>query len=616
MRYLSFHFAFLLFSTLVFSRDSDLYKIDHLEPPFWWVGMKDSSLQLMVHGENISDLQPEIVYAGVSINAIHKIKNPNYLFIDLIILNTIEPVSFNIIFKKNHKKVTIHKFELFKRKIESVQREGFSQKDVIYLITPDRFANENLKNDSVRNLKEVLNRNNKHGRHGGDIAGIIDNLDYISEMGFTQIWLNPLLENNQDSYSYHGYSTTDYYNIDLRLGTNQSYKELSRLAGEKGIGIIKDIILNHIGSGHWWMRDLPSKDWINNSGKFKISSHNHKSIHDPYLPANMKNSFTDGWFDKTMPDLNQNNPFLSNYLIQNSIWWIEYADLSGFRVDTYPYIDRKFLSKWSKRISNEYPKFSFVGEEWSSNPGMVAYWQKGSKTHDGYSTFVPNMMDFPLQQALVNALLSEESWNSGLVEIYNVIAGDYVYGNPYDLVVFADNHDIQRIYSQLNNDLELLKIAMTFILTTRGIPQIYYGTEIAMKSSRDHGDIRSDFPGGWEGDETNGFNSTGLKKWQLEIQDYLKKLLIWRGTSKAITKGRFIHYKPNSGLYTYFRVLNEEMLMIVINNNEKASYLDTTRYSDVLKDKKKAIGVFDKKEYKLGKKMRVPQKSAIVMDIY
>jgi len=216
----------------------------------------------------------------------------------------------------------------------------------------------------------------------------------------------------------------------------------------------------------------------------------------------------------------------------------------------------------------------------------------------------------------VNALLSEESWNSGLVEIYNVIAGDYVYGNPYDLVVFADNHDIQRIYSQLNNDLELLKMAMTFILTTRGIPQIYYGTEIAMKSSRDHGDIRSDFPGGWEGDETNGFNSTGLKKWQLEIQDYLKKLLIWRGTSKAITKGRFIHYKPNSGLYTYFRVLNEEMLMIVINNNEKASYLDTTRYSDVLKDKKKAIGVFDKKEYKLGKKMRVPQKSAIVMDIY
>tara|TARA_B100000029_G_scaffold376498_1_gene371076 strand:+ start:433 stop:2280 length:1848 start_codon:yes stop_codon:yes gene_type:complete len=610
------YFIFFLLSSSLAAKDRGLYKIDHLEPPFWWAGMIDSSLQLMVHGQNISDLDPVLDHKGVRISGVHRTKNPNYLFIDLVIKKTLENASFDLIFKKSSEEIVIYKYDLLNRKPESSQRQGFSQKDVIYLITPDRFANGDPSNDTKSNLKEGLNRDSKYGRHGGDIEGVINNLDYISEMGFTQIWLNPLLENDQESYSYHGYSTTDYYNIDPRYGTNSLYQKLSHLSGAKGIGIIKDIVLNHIGSEHWWMSDLPTKNWINNSGKFKISSHNHQSVHDPHLPAKEKKAFTDGWFDRTMPDLNQSNPYLAKYLVQNSIWWIEYADLSGFRVDTYPYVDKTFLSMWSERISTEYPAFSFVGEEWSTDPVMVAYWQRGSMRYDDYRSFIPNMMDFPLQQALVDALLAEESWNSGVVNIYSILAGDYLYGDPYDLVVFAGNHDIKRIYSQLDNDISLLKMAMGFILTTRGIPQIYYGTEIAMQSSRDHGDIRSDFPGGWEGDKANGFESKRLKKSQLDVQDYFKKLLKWRKKSLAVAKGRLVHYKPRDGMYTYFREFNDQLVMVVVNNNRKLKDLDLKRFSDVFDGKKKAIGVFNRKQYYLDKKITVPAKTTFILDVY
>ncbi len=408
-------------------------------------------------------------------------------------------------------------------------------------------------------------------------------------------------------------STLDIFLMNLH---NLLYQKLSVLASEKGIGIIKDMILNHIGSEHWWMSDLPTQDWINNGAKFKISSHNHQSVHDPYISENEKKDFTDGWFDRTMPDLNQSNPYLAKYLVQNSIWWIEYANLSGFRVDTYPYIDKKFLSMWGERIINEYPNFSFVGEEWSNDPSMVAYWQRGSKRYDSYVSYVPCMMDFPLQQALINALLSKESWNSGLIDIYKILASDYVYGNPYDLVVFAGNHDIKRIYSQLNKKIELLKMAMGFILTTRGIPQIYYGTEIAMQSSKDHGDIRSDFPGGWKGDKSNAFNSKGLKSWELEAQDYLKRLLKWRGKSEAVTKGSLIHYKPSDGLYTYFRLFNNEVVMVIVNNNKDKKFLDLERFKDILKGKRKGVSVCDDKKVNIDKKINIPAKTTFILDLY
>jgi len=424
-----------------------------------------------------------------------------------------------------------------------------------------------------------------------------------------------VLENNQKKYSYHGYSTTDYYNIDERFGTNELYKELSEIAQNKGIGIIMDLILNHIGSEHWLMYDLPSSDWINHNGEFVQTSHIHESIYDPYIPQFEKDLFTSGWFVETMPDLNQSNPFLANYLIQLSIWWVEYAKLSGFRIDTYPYIDKDFLTIWSKRIAREYPNFNFCGEAWNNNPSMVAYWQKGSKPYDGYISYIPSMKDFPLQKALVQGLMSEEKWDSGIGDIYRVLANDYQYGDPYNLLVFAGNHDMQRIYSQLSENMDLYKIAMSFILTTRGIPQIYYGAEIAMTSTRDHGELRKDFPGGWAGDKIDAFNGIRLSGEQREAQNFMRDLLNWRKSSLAIGKGSLVHYPVKNGVYVYFRLYENDLVMVMMNNNKRSIRIEPGRFNEVLAEKNQGISVLDNRVFDLTSKINLPGKTALILQI-
>ena len=592
------------------------YNIEHLEPPFWWTDMKSNKLQLMVHGPNIADLRPSISYDNIRIVDVKTLDNPNYLFIKLEMSKNVQPGQFDINFLKDNKTIIKHNYTILERNMNSINRSGFGPKDAIYLITPDRYANGNPKNDTVLELIEKANRKNKDSRHGGDLKGIIDHLDYISDMGFTQIWLNPVLENNQPKYSYHGYSTTDYYNIDARFGSNELYKKLSAKAKEKGIGIIMDLILNHIGSGHWWMNDLPSKDWINFEGEFIQTNHIHEAVHDPYLTKSQKDLFTNGWFVETMPDLNQDNEFLSTYLIQVSIWWIEFADLSGYRIDTYPYVNKNFLSQWSKRISEEYPNFNYVGEEWTSNVTMVSYWQKGSKTYDDYESFIPSMMDFPLQSALNKAIQSEERWDSGIGNIYRVLSNDFQYGDPYNLVVFAGNHDMKRIYSELNENMNLYKMAMTFISTVRGIPQIYYGTEIAMTSTEDHGQLRKDFPGGWANDRVNAFVDTGLKSNQLEAKRFLKKLLNWRKNNAAIINGKMIHYPVRDGVYIYFREYKNDLVMVAMNNNERKMRIDPQRFYEVIKDRKSGKDIFNDKIYKLSKKVTIPAKTVTVLEIF
>ena len=615
MKHFSSYLSLLFIVTLLSADNNKSYQIDHLEPPSWWIGMANNTLQLMVHGENISDLEPEFNFHGVLINKVHRVENPNFLFIDLLLSETARPGKFDILFNKSDQTIISYSYEILKRTAGSAERQGFSPADVIYLITPDRYANGNPDNDSVPSLKEKPNRRNKDGRHGGDIKGIIDHLDYIAEMGFTQIWLNPVLENNQKKYSYHGYSTTDYYNIDERFGTNELYKELSEIAQNKGIGIIMDLILNHIGSEHWLMYDLPSSDWINHNGEFVQTSHIHESIYDPYIPQFEKDLFTSGWFVETMPDLNQSNPFLANYLIQLSIWWVEYAKLSGFRIDTYPYIDKDFLTIWSKRIAREYPNFNFCGEAWNNNPSMVAYWQKGSKPYDGYISYIPSMKDFPLQKALVQGLMSEEKWDSGIGDIYRVLANDYQYGDPYNLLVFAGNHDMQRIYSQLSENMDLYKIAMSFILTTRGIPQIYYGAEIAMTSTRDHGELRKDFPGGWAGDKIDAFNGIRLSGEQREAQNFMRDLLNWRKSSSAIGKGSLVHYPVKNGVYVYFRLYENDLVMVMMNNNKRSIRIDPGHFNEVLAEKNQGISVLDNRVYDLTSKINLPGKTALILEI-
>jgi glycosidase len=579
--------------------------------------MKSTKLQLLVHGENIADLKPELSYAGVSIEKVTRVSNPNYLFVDLNMSDEVKPGSFDILFKKGKKTALKYNYKLLQREEGSAERAGFNTSDVMYLITPDRFANGNPYNDNVAGLKEEANRNNKGGRHGGDIQGIINHLDYISDMGFTSIWVNPVLENDQAQYSYHGYSTTDFYKTDARFGSNEEYRKLSQLAKQKGIGLIMDMIVNHCGSEHWWMKDLPTKDWINFGGEFVQTSHKRTTVQDKYASKEDLKHFADGWFVKTMPDLNQRNEFMATYLIQNTIWWVEYAGLSGIRMDTYPYPDAAFMSEWTRRVMEEYPNFNIVGEEWSTNPVIVSYWQKGKVNHDGYVSYLPSLMDFPLQDAMSKGLVDEETWGTGFIKLYEMLTNDILYADPNNLVIFPDNHDMSRIYTQLNEDSDLLKMAMAYVLTMRGIPQIYYGTEILMSNpgTNDHGIIRSDFPGGWNGDEVNAFTGTGLSEKQKEAQTYMKTLLNWRKSKAVVHNGKLMHYAPENGVYSYFRYNNQEKVMVILNKNEQQVELSTDRFHEMLGEASEARDVISGKTFPLSQSIAIPARSGLVLEI-
>ncbi|MBM2854942.1 MAG: nplT [Steroidobacteraceae bacterium] len=510
--------------------------IEHLEPSFWWVGMKDNRLQLMVHGERIAELEPALEFPGVSIDGVIRTDNPNYLFIDLTLAESTRPGRFRIDFRRDSVAVLSHDYELLAREPGSAARTGFGSADVIYLVTPDRFANGDPGNDGIAGYRQVPNRRDPNGRHGGDLQGVLDHLDYIADMGFTQLWLNPVLQNDQPRGSYHGYAITDYYQVDARFGDNALYRSLSRAARAKDIGLIMDVVLNHCGSEHWWMRDLPAKDWINQGGQFVGTSHNRESLQDPHAAAADRDDMSDGWFVPTMPDLNQRNPLLATYLIQNSLWWIEYAGLSGLRVDTWPYSDKAFLTEWARRVMEEHPAINIVGEEWSTDAAIVSYWQRGKSRADGYASHLPSLMDFPLQDAAARAFVEEDSRTTGLISA------------------------------------DLYKMAIAFFLTTRGIPQLFYGDEILMANpgTDAHGVIRSDFPGGWAGDIANGFAGTGLTAQQREAQVFTRKLLNWRKNATAIHRGKLTQYAPQDGVYVYFRHTDQLKVMVVINKSADA----------------------------------------------
>jgi len=573
-------------------------------PPNWWVGMEKSNVELMLHGDGVANYSASTDSSDVTLVDTTRLDSENYLFVTL---NTKNAKAGSIVISLTAPDGASHDIEyaLNARNPNSQSRVGFSPKDAIYLIAPDRFANGDESNDSVDGYKDSLNRTNKGGRHGGDIQGIIDNLDYIAEMGFTQIWSMPLLENAMDAYSYHGYSTTDYYKIDPRYGTNAQYQELSEKASEKDVGLIMDMVLNHIGSGHPWVEDKPSDDWLNNKGVFVGTTHKRDSLHDPHAIQSDIDAFSDGWFVPSMPDLNQRNPHLANYLIQNAVWWVEFANLSGIRVDTYSYSDKDFLSAWTTRLMKEYPNLNIVGEEWSVNPAITAYWQAGSHRHDDYVSALPSVMDFALQSAVAEGLTSKEGWNTGLTSIYETLATDFLYGEPNNLVIFADNHDMSRVYSQVDEDINRWDMTMTFYLTSRGIPQVFYGTEILMSNpnTEDHGIIRRDFPGGWPSDSKNAFTGEGLTDKERWAQSRIKQLLSLRQDYPAVFEGSFRHYAPVDGVYAYARQavdVNKDSsdtrdknvkskspaILVILNKNDKASTVNMNKYNVVIDGRK------------------------------
>jgi neopullulanase len=592
------------------------YRIDHLEPAFWWAGMQHKALQLLVHGKDIADLEPSLHYPGVRIAAVHRVANRNYLFVDLAIDADAAPGKFDIAFAAPGKGSVLYGYELQARAPGSAQRKGFSSADAIYQVMPDRFANGDPANDNISGMPDKLDRKNGSGRHGGDLQGMANALGYIADMGYTMVWPTPLVENNMPAYSYHGYAATDLYRIDARYGTNEDFRAFSLKARDKGIGVIQDVVLNHIGMQHWWMRDLPTPDWITHNGQYAPTRHHRVAVQDPYASQADRLDFTTGWFSPNMPDMNQAHPYLATYLIQNSIWWIEYAGLAGLRVDTYGYSNTAFLADWSRRIMAEYPHLNLVGEEWSPHIPVVAHWLKDKKNFDGYESHMPSMMDFPLNDTLRKVLAGDEGYS--LTSLYETVSQDYLYPDAANMTLFEGNHDVARIFSVVNRDDALFRIAMAYVLTMPRIPQLYYGTEIQMTSTtrgRDDPSYRQDFPGGWAGDKVNAFTGQGLTKQQLAAQAYLKKLLNWRKGQSVIHNGKLMHFGPENDTYVYFRYDGARKVMVAINLNGKAMPVKTARFHEMLAGVAAGRDVISGQRYALNDEVTLPARSALILEL-
>ncbi|WP_313096878.1 glycoside hydrolase family 13 protein [Empedobacter sp.] len=563
-------------------------QIQKVEPMFWWKGMKNPEVQILVYGKDISKYNIELS-DNVKIQNLQKTENPNYVFVT-INTNEVNKSSFKINIKNKNKIVDSYTYELKNRQPNSANRTSFTSKDMVYLIMPDRFANGDESNDSKKELTDKANRSIPDGRHGGDLRGIINNLDYLQNLGATAVWLTPVNEDNEKQHSYHGYAQTDFYKIDGRYGSNEDYRELSQKLNQRGMMLIQDYVTNHWGISHWMIQDLPSQDWIHKfpGGKdgFRRSNYRTTTQFDKNAAEVDKKEALNGWFDYTMPDMNQSNPLVLNYLTQNAIWWIEYAELGGMRVDTYPYNDKEGMAKWVKAITTEYPNFNVVGEAWMYSSAHISYWQKDSKIAeiDNYNSYLPSVMDFPLFSELPKAIKEEESWDKGMIKLYNSFTNDFLYPDINNMFVFMENHDTERWNEIMNGDVNDYKLGLSLISTVRGIPQVYYGSEIGMRGDKSKGDaaIRQDFPGGWKSDKQSAFTNEGRTSEQKTFHDFTAKLFNWRKNKEVIHSGKTKHYMPQNNVYVYFRYNENESVMIILNANPEKQTFKLDRFAESL----------------------------------
>lgn len=609
---------------ILFFLNSFSQKPERVEPMFWWAGMKSPALQLLVYGENISQTSVSLKYPGVKLVSVSKVDNPNYLFVNLSLSSNIKPGTFEIKFTGAGNSIQTYQYELKPRKTGSASRKGFNSSDVIYLIMPDRFANGNPANDNHPDVYEKSDRNKPGGRHGGDIRGIINNLDYLEELGITTLWSTPITEDNERTYSYHGYACSDLYKIDPRYGTNDDYLALSDELHKREMKLIMDFVPNHWGLQHWLIQDLPAKDWIHYwpDGKegFKRSNYRQTTQFDINASKSDASGCMDGWFDTTMPDMNESNPMVINYLVQNAIWWIEYANLDGLRIDTYPYNDKNGIAEWAQRVMNEYPDFNMVGEILMHNAAHISFWQRNSPVGaiQNFNSHLPAVMDFVMHDNIAAAFNeSDGSWDKGLLRIYDVLTNDFLYRDINNLVVLLGNHDVNRINHDFEGNVQKYKLALTLVLTIRGIPQLYYGDEIGMQGdkSKGDGDIRYDFPGGWQGDSQNAFSQTERTLFQQEYFGYTQKLLNWRKTKEVIHTGKLMHFVPENGVYTYFRYNVSEVVMVMLNNGDTEKKVDTNRFSEITKGYKKGKEIITSKEISNISEITIPAKTAMVIEL-
>lgn len=555
-----------------------------IEPPFWWSGMNSPKLQLMVHGDNIRDAVPSIDYAGVTIDSIARLDSKNYQFLYLNVSPQAQPGTMTIVFKNGKKSVKVP-YELKKR--DGIMPNAFSSEDVLYLIMPDRFADGNSNNNTLKelNFPVSVDRNDPNARHGGDLKGIENNLDYIESLGVTAIWLNPVLENDMPGGAYHGYATTDYYRVDPRFGTNDEYRNLIAESHKRGIKVVMDMIFNHSGSSHPWIDDLPSKDWLNYPDGDKLTNFRLSTINDPYASDYDRTRSVKGWFVPSMPDLNQENPHMMRYLIQNSIWWIEYSKIDGIRMDTYPYADMAPMAQWIADVQKEYPGYNIVGEAWYGDVAGTAYWQRGSRLNKQGDPNLPTVMDFPTMIIATQAFHENTlEYGQGLNKIYNRLSLDYLYENPKNVLTFLDNHDTDRFLLTEPQNLGSWKQGVAFLLTTRGIPQIYYGTELLMHGDKKKtdGDVRKDVPGGFPGDTINAFSKEGRTALQNEAIDFLSKVATWRKGNKVISEGTLKHFMPENGMYVYERRLGDKRAVVIMNGTDRQLSVDMSIYKEIL----------------------------------
>lgn len=594
--------------------------VNKIDPPFWYAGMNNPELQLMVYGENIGDASVSVNYPGISVSSTVKLESNNYVLVYLHIDATAKPGKFPITFTQGKKKI-VKEYELKARNKKGCEHRGFDASDALYLLMPDRFANGNPDNDRIEGMAEYkVDRNDPNARHGGDLAGIEQHLDYFSDLGITALWFTPVLENNMEGGSYHGYATTDYYKVDPRFGTNEEYRTLISKAHNRDIKVVMDMIFNHCGVEHPWIKDMPSKDWFNYPDyqnnfvqtSFKLTPHV-----DPYTSNYDFTQMNDGWFVSAMPDLNQRNPHVHKYLVQNSMWWIEYADIDGIRMDTYPYADYASMSNWMKELNEAYPNYNVVGETWVTEPAYTAWWQKDSKLSAPLNSNLKTVMDFSFYEK-INQAKGEETteWVTGLNRIYNNFVYDFLYADPASVLAFYENHDTDRFLGEGQN-LDQLKQAVTLLLTTRRIPQLYYGTEVMMNGvkSKSDGYVRKDFPGGWKDDKENAFTTAGRTPIQNECYNFYRTLLNWRKGNDVISKGKMVQFMPQHGVYAYARRHEGKTVVVFLNGTDKEVTLPLKFYAEILKGKTAGKDIISGQTILLKEELPMAARQSLVIEL-
>jgi glycosidase len=591
--------------------------LERVEPMNWWVGMKNPKLQLIVHGNKIAERNVKLSYPGVKLIKVNKVENPNYLFLDLEISPSAKPGVFNILFAKAGTGNLQYRYELKQRDHSPNRAQGVTSKDLIYLLMPDRFSNGDPKNDSIVGMREQgINRNNTVRRHGGDIQGIINHLDYLKDLGVTAIWLTPAVENDEPSASYHGYAVTDYYKIDPRYGTNELYKKFVDKSHSLGLKVVMDLVHNHAGTEGYTIMDMPMKSWVHQWPKYTNSNFRDAVVMDPHASPKDRKIMLDGWFDRRMADMNENNPYVQNFLTQNHLWWIEYAGVDGFRLDTYPYNDGPYMADWAKKVKTEFPHFSIFGETLVWSVANQAYFTQGNTVNRGFDTQLPGITDGVMKEAIYEALNGKEGWTDGVNRLYAVVAQDFMYQDATRNVVFLDNHDMSRFLSVVNEDFTKYKSGMALLLTMRGIPQMYYGDEILMKNySNPDGLVRLDFPGGWPGDNANKFTAVGRTAKENEAFDYVRTLANYRKKTTALQTGKMMQYIPQNGIYVYFRYDDKKTVMVAYNSSADSKELKTDRFNERMAGFTTGHNVITGEKMDAVKDLKIPGKATLVIEL-